>query len=188
MQIRLCLLHRADGAKNIGIGFIRVILLEGIILALEGHIVCITGHQDQIVPFHIHTLDDLLIETAEQFLVLQLGLPKVHQQLMLQRACHLRGLKGNVDQILSNGAGKGSSQQGKVFIGLIFRHHASGLTELRNDLLVFVDIAAVNGGYITAVPAQVPPNLADFLIDHGYFLTLVKVCRGIIAYRDKKIQ
>ena len=36
-----------------------------------------------------------------------------------------------------------------------------------DNLLVVVDITAVDGGHIAAVPAQMPPNLADFLINHG---------------------
>ena len=59
MQIRLGLLHGADGAQQICIGFFRLILLEGIILTLEGNVIAVAGQQNQIVAFDIHVLNDL---------------------------------------------------------------------------------------------------------------------------------
>ena len=44
---------------------------------------------------------------------------------------------------------------------------ASTLAKLGDDLLVVVHIAAVNGRDIAAIPPQMPPDLADFLIVHG---------------------
>ena len=174
MQIGFGLLHRADGADQIGVGFVAVVTLAEIILALKGNVIAVTANQDQVSPLHAHRVNDLLIEGSQQLLILQLALPQIHQQLVLRGICHLRGFEGNINEILSQRAGQGAAQQGKIFVGFILRHHTGGLTEGGDDLLVVIDIAAVQGGDIAPLPAQMAANFADFLINHRENLVFVR--------------
>jgi len=188
VQIGLGLLDRTDGANKEGVAFLALILLEGIVLALEGHVIGFTAQQDQVVFIEGHRVDDLLIQLVAKLLVLTAAFPQFHQQLVLRRIRHLSGLEGDVDQILSDGAGEGALEQGKILFAFVLGHNAERLAEFRNDLLVVIDVAAIDIGHITAIPAQVPPELADFLIIHGLFLAYVKSCFGIIAQEKGKIQ
>ena len=112
-------------------------------------------------------LDDFGIELLYQFLVLQAALPQIHQQFMLFTVSHLRGLEADINQILADGAGQAALEQGKVFFSLVFGHKAQALAKACDDFLLPVHIAAADGGHITAIPAQMAPQLADFLIVHG---------------------
>ena len=62
VKIRLSLFHRANGTDQVSKGFVRGIILKGIILAFEGHIIGITAKQNQIVPFHDQGINDLFVE------------------------------------------------------------------------------------------------------------------------------
>ena len=86
---------------------------------------------------------------------------------MFRRRSNLTGFEGDVNEVAPDGAGQGAPQKGKILVPFVFRHDARGLAEFGDNLLVVVDITAVDGGHIAAVPAQMPPNLADFLINHG---------------------
>ena len=82
-------------------------------------------------------------------------------------ARHLGGLEGDINQILANGTGQHPLEEGKILVPLVFRHNAGALAELRNDLLVVIDKAAIDFRNIAAISAQMAANLADFLIVHG---------------------
>ena len=166
VQVGLCLLHGADGADHEGIAFLTLVLLERIVLALEGHVIGLAAQEDQVIVLEGDGVDDLLVEAPPQLVILQLAVSQVHQQLMLRGACHLGRLKGDVDQILAQTAGQGPLQEGKVLFSFVLRHDAQGLAELGDNLLLAIDVAAIDIRHITAVPAQVPPDLADFLIIH----------------------
>ena len=85
----------------------------------------------------------------------------------------------DVDEILADGAGKNFPQQGIIFIGFILRHHPGGPPELADDLFVVIYIAAVDGGDVALLPADMTAQLADFLIVHGYY-SLCKNIAGVL--------
>ena len=103
----------------------------------------------------------------QQLVIPQLGFPQVHEQLMLGAARHLGGLEGDINQILADGAGQHPLEEGKILVPLVFRHNTGALAELRNDLLVVIDKAAIDFRNIAAISAQMAANLADFLVVHG---------------------
>ena len=105
VQIGLGLLHGADGTQDIGIDLLGLVCLGGIILALKRHVIGIAGGQDQVVSLHSNGIDDLAEEGLQQRFILQLRGAQIHQQLMLLGACHLGSLKGDIDEILADGAG-----------------------------------------------------------------------------------
>ena len=144
VQPALGLLHRADGAQDVGIGLVGVVLLKGIVPGLKGHVIGVIAQQNQVVSLHNHGVDDLLEEAVQQLVIPQLGFPQVHEQLMLGAARHLGGLEGDINQILADGAGQHPLKEGKILVPLVFRHNAGALAELRNDLLVVIDKAAID--------------------------------------------
>ena len=168
VQPALGLLHRADGAQDVGIGLVGIVLLKGIVPGLKGHVIGVIAHQNQVIALHNHGVDDLLIEAQAKLVVLQLAGAQIHQQLVLGRRSHLTGFEGDVNEIPPDGTREGSAQKGKILIPLVFRHDARGLPEFGNDFLIVVDITTVNSGHIAAIPAQMATDLADFLINHGY--------------------
>ena len=58
-------------------------------------------------------------------------------------------------------------EDGVILVGLVLRHEAGGLTEVRNDLFIIVDITAIESCNIAAFPLQMAADLSDFLIVHG---------------------
>ena len=74
----------------------------------------------------------------------------------------------DINQVFADCAGQGPANQAEIPFRLVFRHDARGLAEFRNNLLVVVYITTVNSGHIAAIPAQMPPDLADFLINHVF--------------------
>ena len=168
VKIRLGLLDGADGAENEGVGLVGIVRLRIAVLALEGNVVAVAAQQNQVIALDGNGVDDLLAEFPAKRVVRQLGLPQIHEHFMLRGACHLTCLEGDVNEILADGAGKRAAQKGKIFVGLVLRHDAGTLAELGDDLLIVVHIAAVNGRDIAAIPPQMPPDLADFLIVHGF--------------------
>ena len=188
VQGGFCLLHRADSADEEAVGLVGVVLSKGTILTLKGHIVAVAAHKDQVVSLQNHILDDLLVERSQFFLVFQAAGTKIHEKLMLRTAGNLGGLKAQVNEVFAYAAGKHPAQNGKIFFPLIFRHHAGALAERGNDLFVIVDIAAEDGRHIAPVPAQMPPDLTDFLFVHMKSPYCHWLCPEIITQPGQKIQ
>ena len=97
--------------------------------------------------------------------------------MALGAVCPLLGTESNIDEILSEGAGQIPLQRRKILIPLIFRHHSCAEPELGNDLSVIIDKAAINSCHIAAVPARMPPDLADLFFCHVFSSLLGKFAR-----------
>ena len=173
MQIGFRLLHRADRAQKVCIDLFGSILQGRIILALEGYIIAVTSNEDQIIIIESNIFNDLFEKLHTQVIILQLGLTQLHEHFMLRAVGNLGGTEGDIDEILTDGAGKGALEHTKVLFRLALRHHAGALLEGRNDLLLGIDIAAVNSRHIAAIPADSAPDLAYFFRIHSNLLLLV---------------
>ena len=167
MQRCLGLLHRADGAENISKVLVGIISLEGIVPALEGHIVAVAAQQDHIGGIQIQILHHLLIEGHAGLGLLQLGFAKIHQKLMFLAAGHLSSGEIDLDQILSQRAPKAAAQQGKIFLRLVLRHDADALDKFGNNFLIIIDIAPIQMGHIAAIPTLTATDLTDFFGIHS---------------------
>ena len=85
---------------------------------------------------------------------------------MLRAARYLAGLEGQVDEVLAHRAGEHLPQNAKIPIRLIFGHDAGAGTVLGNNLLVVIDIAAIDGSHVAAIPTHMAANFANFLFVH----------------------
>ena len=159
-----CELHGTHSAEQKFEGFVGFLAVA---VLFEGNIVCIAADQDQIALIQRNRFHDLTVKAHAQFLISQVGLAKCHQKLVFRTVHDLRSLEVDVDQMLSDGAGQTFAEQAKVFVPLVFRHHTCTAAKFGDDLLAAIDIAAVNGCHITAVPADMPADLSNLFDIHN---------------------
>ena len=159
--MKCCLgqLYRANSAKD------KLENLAGILL-FKGHIVAVAAQKNQIGIIHGDGFHHLFVKLHPQIPIFKAGAAQLHEQLMLGTVGDLGSLERNVDQMLADCAGKCFTQHGEILVSLIFRHHAGAGAKFRDNFLAAVDIAAINGSHITAVTANMPPDLRNFLYVH----------------------
>lgn len=101
-------LDRADTAEKIGEHLVGGVRLEFVVFAPVGDVICVAGHQDEIVlAVHIQAVNHLLIKGVSDLAVLQPAGAQVGEEAVFLTVRHLPGGKYNVDQIFAQGPGQG---------------------------------------------------------------------------------
>ena len=62
---------------------------------------------------------------------------------------------------------KAPAKKTEILVSLIFGHHTGTLAEFGNNLLVFINIAAVKAGHITAVTPHPAADFSYFFCIHN---------------------
>ena len=91
---------------------------------------------------------------------------------MLIAGDDLLGIKGDIHQIASDGAGKRAFQNGKQFLALGLGEQCHGLMKFRDDLFFLIYIAAANMGDVALVRAKAAANFGYFSCVHKDALLL----------------
>ena len=168
-QLQLAVLHGTDAAEDVsvyGVGISRLV-----VPGPSGHVVGVIGQQDHVVGVpHIQGVDDLPVELLPDLSALQLRLPQGGEQTVLVTVHHLLGGKNHIYQVSAQGAGHGLFQKAQVFIRLLLAHPAQGFVQIGDDLLVSVDVAAVDALDGALVRAEAAAQLAQFFLVHSSFL------------------
>ena len=116
-ELRLSRFHRAHTAEHVLVHVAAIVLLP--VLAVVRHVIDVIGHQDQVVlVFHVDVVDDAAVEFFPQGGVGQLALAKRGEQAVFLAVHDLLRGKGNIQQVLPQGAGQGLFQQAEVFLRL----------------------------------------------------------------------
>ena len=116
-QAGLALLHRADGAQQVGEH--RVAVQLQVVLALDGDIVGVVCQQQQVVALEIQSLGGLFVKGPAGLCVLQARAAQGHEQPVLLAVRHLLGGEHQVDEVFPQPAGERLPQQGEVLLGLL---------------------------------------------------------------------
>ena len=173
-QGRFPVLHRADGADQVGEDLIGGVWLQVVILAAVGHVVGVVGQENEIVAVaHVQGLDHPLEEGLPGGSILEGGLPQGHQKPVLLAVRYLLGGEHDIHQVFPQGAGNGLFQEPQILLGLLLGHKAHRLIQVGDDLPVRIDIAAVDPADSVLVWPETAAQLADFLLDHGIPLSYV---------------
>ena len=160
-------LHRADAAEHVSKYLVGGILLPHAIAAPIGHIVRVTGQQDQVVPLHRRALDDLLKQRADRAGVLQPGVPQGHEQMVLLPLRYLAGIKLNVQQILLGRSRQCLAQHRQNLLRLLLPGKGQRLVKFRDDLPVFIDVAPPHMGDVALIRLEAAPQLRDLFFCHA---------------------
>ena len=159
-QLRLALLHRVHAADKVGEGPVRGVGLKLVVAAPVGHVIPLVAHQQQIAAaLHVQLVDDLLIECGAGLPVLQLRIPQGSEQLVLLPLHHLLGGKDDVDEVFPQPPGQHLFQQPQIALRLRLGHIAEGLVQVRDDLFISVDKAAIYPVEPRPVQPEPPPQL-----------------------------
>ena len=173
-QGRFPVLHRADGADQVGEDLIGGVRLQVVVLAAVGHVVGVVGQEDKVVAVvHVQGLDYPLEEGLPGGSILEGRLPQGHQEPVLLAVRHLLGGEYDIHQVFPQGAGNGLFQEPQILLGLLLGHKAHRLVQIGDDLPVRIDIAAVDPADSVLVWPETAAQLADFLLDHGIPLSYV---------------
>lgn len=120
VQVRLGLLHGADGADEVGIHLFGLIGIGKVVLALKGDIVAVAANQNQVIALQGYGVDDLLEEAVQQLVIPSLDSRRSMSSLCSGLPGHLGGLEGDINQILADGAGQHRLKEGKITCPLRF--------------------------------------------------------------------
>ena len=111
-QLHLALLHRADGADNVGEDGVRRVLLGLAVRVPVGDVVGVVGEEDKVVDIpHVQAVDDLLVEGLPGLQVLQGAAAQGGEQFVLLALHNLFGGENDVNQVLAQAAGEGLFQE-----------------------------------------------------------------------------
>ena len=111
-QLHLALLHRADGADNVGEDGVRRVLLGLSVRVPVGDVVGVVGEEDKVVDIpHVQAVDDLLVEGLPGLQVLQGAAAQGGEQFVLLALHNLFGGEDDVNQVLAQAAGEGLFQE-----------------------------------------------------------------------------
>ena len=85
---------------------------------------------------------------------------------MLIAVNDLRSRKRHFDEIFAERAGKRTAQHGKHIFAFLLRQQGERLVELRDDFLLFVDVAPAHMGDIAFIRPESAANFRDFFFVH----------------------
>ena len=145
VQLHFPQLYRTNRTYNIGEHLVRGILLKLPISAFMRHIIGIVRQQQNIgAPIHVQAPYDLLVKVPSDFSVLQLRVPKIHQQPVLFTVHNLLGGKHNINQVFSQCTRHGLFQKSQILLDLFLRQHSKRLLQIGDQLAAAVNKAPVN--------------------------------------------
>ena len=145
-KCRLRKIDRADRALEVaehGAGRIQHLDL---IRRLPRNIIVVVQKKDQIVFAGRIAFDDLIIESIQKLLVLQLAFRQAVQKCLRPVLLLALHRKVHVDQIFSQRPGQGFAEDFKVLEHLLFLQTLEHLRERCNLLFLDTDVAACNAG------------------------------------------
>ena len=132
-----------------------------------GNVIGVVGHEDQVIALaHVEAFDDPLIKRIPPLRILQARFPQPHQGAVFVAVHHLPVGEYEINKVLSEAAGKRLLQQAQKLFRFLLRHHAEGFVEIGHDLLLRVDVAAVDAADRGLVRLEAPAQFADFFLIH----------------------
>ena len=163
---RLRKIDRADRALKIaehGAGRIQHLDL---IRRLPRNVVVVVQKKDQVVFTGRIAFDDLIVESIQKLLILQLAFRQAVQKCLRSVLLLALHRKVHVDQIFPQRPGKGLAEDFKVLEHLLFLQPLKHLRECCNLLFLGADITACNAGEGILLYRQLFLDLRYFLLVH----------------------
>ena len=177
-------LHRTDAAHEVLIHRVRPLGKRLVIPALIGHVVGVRRQQDEVVGLaHVQGVDDAAVQRLAGVLIPGVRLADGLQQAVLIAVRHLRGGEYDVHQVPPQCAGQGFLQKSQIHLLLLLGHEAHGGVHVGDDLLVAVDIAAVDLAECVFVQLEAPANFVEFFLIHSVSVRCVCFWKGCSRYR-----
>ena len=142
-QPRFGQIYRTDGADQILVHFLG--LIQIIVITGSRHdVISIVKQQDQIVSGMIIGVNDQIIISVQKRLILQLCLPKCHENLLASANLLLFHREFQVQKIVAQRTGQCFIGNLQIFIKLILVQIQKGVSNLAHLIVISVHITAHN--------------------------------------------
>ena len=167
-QLQRGSLYGADTAHEVLVHRVRPLGKRLVVPALIGHVVGVGGQQNKIVGLaHVHGVDDAPVQRLAGILIPGIRLTDGLQQAVLVAVGHLCGGKLDVEEISAQRAGQSFFHKAQIHLLFLLGHESHGGVNIRNDLLVAVDVAAVDFVDGASVRLEAPAYFVEFFLVHS---------------------
>ena len=124
-------------------------------------------NEDYIIIFReIIVFYDFLVKFLEKCIILQLTVAQLQQEFLGAARIFRIQRKLQIEQVLSQGPGKGLLEKIKIFEGFFFRKGKKSFLQLRFDVFFPIYVTAADAGYGTPIVCILLPDFKDFFFIH----------------------